>query len=129
MLGSASRMSFQGHLVCHTCRTQLSLGKLIRDDDGTQIGFGHGQFTDDELGRVCIAFIAEHIKHDVVCLGDTRLYDMADFPTYDMLVRVPSTSPYALANAPIQLAGIDVWRLPCEALSDRAERIRVGRGG
>ena len=122
-------MSFQGHLVCQTCRLQLSLGKLIRDDDGTQIGFAHAKYTNDELGRVSLAFIAKHIKHELVCLGDTRLYDMTELPTYDMLVRIPPESPYAKSHAPTQLAGIDVWRLPCEAHTDRADRIREARGG
>jgi hypothetical protein len=122
-------MSFNGHVVCHTCRIKLSLGKLLRDESGTQIGFDHGQFTDEQFGRLCLAFIAEHIKHDLVCLGDTRLYDMADLPIYDTLMRIGPTSPYGLANAPIQLADIDVWRVPCEPHSDRAERIHAASGG
>ena len=122
-------MSFQGHLVCHTCRLQLSLGKLIRDDDGNQIGFGHAKFTDDELGRIALAFIAEHIKHDVVCLGDTRLYDMAALPTYDMLIRFPPDSPHAQTHSSNRLAGINLWRMPCEAHTDRDDRTRRERGG
>ena len=127
-LAAVSQMSFQGHLVCHTCRLQFALGKLIRDEDGSQIGFGHAKFTDDELGRIALAFIGEHIKHDLVCLGDSRLHDMTDLPTYDMLMRVPPDSSFAQTHSLTQLAGIDVWRMPCEAHVDRAERIRNARG-
>lgn len=116
-------MSFQGHLVCHTCKLKLSLGKLIRDEDGKQTGFGHGKFTDNELGRVAIAFLAKHINHNLVAIGDTVLEQLEEHPSYDMLVRVPCDAPFALKHAPTYYAGIALWRLPCESLEDREKRI------
>jgi hypothetical protein len=116
-------MSFQGHLVCHTCKLKLSLGKLLRDDSGRHVGFGHAKFTDEELGRVAIAFVAVHIKHNLVAMGDTVLEQLEELPEFDSLVRVPPDSPYASKHAPVQYGGIDLWRLPCEPLSDREKRI------
>jgi hypothetical protein len=122
-------MSFQGHILCRTCRQKLSLGKLLRDEDGTHLGFAHGKFDDVELGRVTLSFIALHIQHDLVCLGDDRLYEMEDLPSYDMLVRMPPDSPRAQTTAPTILGGIALWPLPCESDEDRVRRKEASNGG
>ena len=117
-------MSFQGHLVCQTCKLKLTLGKLIRDDDGKQVGFGHAKFTDDELGRVTLAFLAVHIKHELVAMGDDALYVLEELPEFDSLVIAPPGSPFALSHTPIVYAGVALWRLPCEPMVDREKRIQ-----
>ena len=117
-------MSYQGHLICHTCKLKLSLGKLIRDDDGKQVGFGHAKFTDEELGRVVLAFLAEHIKHELVALGDDTLYVLDTLPEFDTLVSVPPGSPFALNHARLEYAGVALWRLPCEPIADREKRMK-----
>ena len=116
-------MSFQGHLVCYTCKLKISLGKLIRDDDGNHRGFAHGKFTDEELGQVALAFVAEHIKHELVAVGDTVLEAHDELAEFDMLVRIPEGSPFADSHTPVTYVGIDLWRLPCEPMSDRDKRL------
>ncbi|HUG66569.1 MAG TPA: hypothetical protein VMM76_02380 [Pirellulaceae bacterium] len=117
-------MSFKGHLVCHTCRLTLCLGKLLRNDADQPIGFGHAHLSKVELGSVSLEFIANHIKHDLACIGDDEWDNLEELPEYDMLMQIPPGSPYAMRVDPMTIAGISFWRIPCEPQPDREQRLR-----
>ncbi len=114
-------MSYKGHIICHTCRLVLTLGKLGSDDKGNP---SHFRAVDsDKVGCVARAFIAMHIKHDPVCLGDIQM-EMSEegWGAYDLLTDHP---PRLLAEreSPVPLAGVLFWGMPLEPPHERAKRM------
>lgn len=119
-------MSYKGHLVCHTCRLVLTLGKLGRDEEGNPTHFR--AVDPDELGRIALAFIAAHLKHDPVCLGDTRMeMGEEEWNAYDLLTEKRPLA-WAERESPVQLAGVSFWKIPLEPLHERDERLRREAG-
>jgi hypothetical protein len=117
-------VSFKGHILCHTCKVKLCLGKLLWAEDGTHLGFAHAGLPADRLGDIALAFMAQHIQHQLSVCGDDVVDNLESIPEFDMLQTINPTSPAAAMYERVQLAGVVFWRIPCEPPADRAERKR-----
>lgn len=106
-------MSFKGHIVCKQCRLVLTLGKL-RTLEGQQMpqGFRHAVLGDTELGQVVLAFLAQHIKHEVMVVGDTVLEDMDDLSDYSLLSMIDDGCPWATSHTPIIVGSAKFYAIP-----------------
>lgn len=115
-------MSYKGHILCHTCKLKLCLGKLLWSEDGTHLGFAHANLPADRLGEIALAFMAHHIQHQLAVCGDNVVEKLETLPEFDSLQAIDPECPGARKYERVQLGGVDLWRIPCEPPADRARR-------
>jgi hypothetical protein len=102
-----------GHVLCRTCKLNICLGNLRRDEFGRP-GFVYAEIDEASLGVVVLRFMADHIHHDVFVAGDDIVYDMNDLCEYDT---------FDFEAAP---EGIRMKRRPCEPSVKRRQRLESG---
>lgn len=69
-------MAVLGHLVCHTCKEEMCLGKWLRDDKMVGYGFWRGGNEFAELGLKTLNFLARHVGHQVQLMEDDQFYNL-----------------------------------------------------
>ncbi len=121
-------MSYKGHLLCRKCKLTLCLGKLQRDgvsqnDILDHIGFAHANLTAEELGKVVLQFVAQHITHDIVAVGDPVWENIEDLVEYDLCMVTRRDGEWALEFQAMEIGGVKFYRVPCEPLEERRRRL------
>ena len=107
-------MSYIGHALCRTRKLKLCLGKVRRVESRQPTGFGYAGLSDDDLGRVLLRFLAEHVKHDLIVAGDDLVDEMDNLREYDAI------------DFEVTPDGVSFRRRPLEPLVDRKKRISGG---
>jgi hypothetical protein len=125
-------MSYKGHILCRKCKLKLGLGKLLgeRSTSGEMadpLGFGMPGLTEEQLGRVVLHFLAQHVRHEVVVAGDPVVEDLADLCEYDSLRMLDDDCPWARSHEPVYVGGVKFYRVPCEPPAERQAREQGGR--
>jgi hypothetical protein len=118
-------MSYCGHIVCRRCKLILGLGKLLWDGDsplGLESGFGfwRGDLTEEQLAKAVVHFVAQHITHEVVAVGDS-VYDASDLQEYDTLTFIDCDTAWTRTHDPVVVGGVKFYRVPCSH-----ERVQSG---
>ena len=77
-------MSYMGNIVCRKCKLILGLGKFRANTvGGPIIGFWGPGDTIEESERIVSHFMAEHIRHDLIVIGE-EIYGL-DLRGYEWL--------------------------------------------